>query len=87
MILEQYGTNKQEKSKKDIDPTYIFLREIRKNPKKVDIHDLKTDKVVLYPSIYKAALAMDQNTGVISMYDRKVWRSIYVKVLTESECL
>ena len=66
LIPEQY-TNKQEKAKKDIDPKYIFLREICKNPKKVEIHDLETDKVVLYPSIYKAALAMDQNTGVISM--------------------
>ena len=87
LIPEQYGTNKQEKAKKDIDPKYIFLREIRKNPKKVEIHDLKTDKVVLYPSIYKASLAMDQNTGVISMYDGIVWRSRYaIKVLTESEC-
>ena len=87
LIPEQYGTNKQEKAKKDIDPKYIFLREIRKNQTKVEIHDLETDKVVLYPSIYKAALAMNQNTGVISMYDRKVWRSRYaIKVLTESEC-
>ena len=27
LISEQYGTNKQEKAKKDIDPKYIFLRE------------------------------------------------------------
>ena len=59
LIPEQYGTNKQEKAKKDIDPTYIFLRQIRKNSKNVEIHDLETDTVVLYPSIYKAALAMD----------------------------
>ena len=72
LILEQYDTNKQEKAKKDIDPKYIFLRPIRKNQKKVEIYDLKTYKVVLYPSIYNAALAMDQNTGVISMYDEKV---------------
>ena len=37
---------------------------------------------------YKAALAMDQNTGVVSMYDEKVWRIRHaIKVLTESECL
>ena len=87
MIPEQYGTNKQENAKKDIDPKYIFLRQIGKKSKKVEIQDLETDKVVLYPSIYKAALAMDKNTGVISMYDGKVWRSRYaIKVLTESEC-
>ena len=86
LIPEQYGTNKQEKAKKDIDPKYIFLRQIRKNQKKVEIHDLEKDKVVPYPSICKGALAMDQNTGVNCTYDGKVWRSRYaIKVLTESQ--
>ena len=85
MISEEYDTNKQVKAKKDIDPKYIFLRQIHSNPKKVELHDLETDKVVLYPSIYKAALALDQNTGVIFMYNGRVWRKRYViKVLTES---
>ena len=53
---------------------------------KVEIHDLESDKVVLYYSIYKAALALDKNRGVIGMYNGKVWRSRYaVIVLTESE--
>ena len=71
MIHEKYGTIKQEKARKDINPKYNFLRQIRRNPKKFEIHDFETDKVVLYPSIYKAALALDQNTEVITMYDRK----------------
>ena len=84
-ISEIYGTIKEENAKKNIDPKYNFLRHIRRNPKKIEIYDLETDKVVLYPSIYKAALALDQNTGVISMYDEKVWRSRYaITVLTES---
>ena len=45
---------------------------MRRNPKKFEIHDLETDNVVLYPFIYKAVLALDQNPGVISMYDEKV---------------
>ena len=70
---------------KDIDPKYSFLRRIRNNTKKVEIHDLETDKVVLYSSIYKAALALDQNTRVIGMYNEKVWRNRYaINVLTES---
>ena len=85
LIPEKYETNKQIKAKKDVDPKYNFLREIHSNPKKVEIHDLETDKVVLYPSIYKAALALDQNIGVISMFNGKVWRNGYaIKVLTES---
>ena len=47
---EKYGSNKQKKEKKDIDPKYNFLRRIRNNPKKIEMHDLETDKTVLYPS-------------------------------------
>ena len=66
---------------KDIDPKYNLLRQIRKHPNQVEIHDLETDKVVIYPSIYKAASALDQNTRVIG----KVWRNRYaINVLTES---
>ena len=83
LIPVKYGTNKQEKAK-DIDPKYNFIRQICSNPKKVEIHDFETDKVVLYPSIYKAALALDQNTGIIALYEGKVWRNRYaIKVLTE----
>ena len=57
---------------KDIYSKCNFLRQIRSNQKKVDIYDLETDKVVLYPTIYKAALALDQYTGVISLYNGKV---------------
>ena len=55
---------------------------MRRKPKKVEIHDLEIHKFVLYPSVYKAALAMDQNTEVISMFDGKVFRSRYtIKVI------
>ena len=85
LIPEKYETNKQVKEKKDVDPKYNFLRQIHSNPKKVEIHDLETYKVIRYPSIYKAALALDQNTGVFSMYNGKVWRNRYaIKLLTES---
>ena len=84
MIPEKHGKNKQEKIIKDIDPKYSFLRQIRKIPKKVEIYDLETDKVVLYPSIYKSALGLDQNTVVIGMYYGKLWRNRYaIKVLAE----
>ena len=85
LIPEKYGTNKQENSKKDLDSNYNFLRQIRGNPKKVEIHDMEIDQVVIYPSIYKTASALDENTGVIGIYDGKVWRIRYaIKVLTES---
>ena len=50
------------------------------------MHDLETDKITLYPSIFKSALALEQNIGEISLYDGKVWRNRYaIKDLTESE--
>ena len=76
LIPEKYYTNKQVKTKKDRDPNFL---------RKVETHDLKTDTVVLYPSIYNAALVLDKNTGVIGMYNGKVWRNRYaIKVLTAS---
>ena len=66
---EKYDTNVKEK--KDINPKYNFLRQIRSNPKNIEILHLETDKVVLYPSIYKDAAALDQNSGVIDMYIEK----------------
>ena len=45
LIPEKYANNKQEKAKKDIDAKYSFLRQIRRNQKKVAIHDLEADKV------------------------------------------
>ena len=86
LIPEKYDIIIQDKSKKDIDPKFIFLRQIRSNPRKVQIHDLETDEVAIYPSIYRAALALSQNPGVIGMYNGKVWRNRYaIKVLTESD--
>ena len=86
LIPDKYDTNKQVKARKDIDHKYYFLKKIRSKLKKVEIHDLETDKVVLYPSICKSLLALDQNPGVIGMYNGKVWRNRYaIKVLTESE--
>ena len=85
LISEKYSTIKHENAKMNIDPKYYVLRQIRSKPNKDEINDLKTDKVVLYPCIYNAALALDKNTGEISMYDGKVWRSRYaINVLTES---
>ena len=69
LIHEKYETIKQVKVKKDIYHKYNFLREGHSNPKKVEIHDLETDKVDLYPSIYMAALALEKNPGVIGMYN------------------
>ena len=68
----KYGTNKQEKEKRDIDPKDNLHRQISSNPKKVEIHDFERDNFFLYTSMYKAALALNKNNGVISKYIGKV---------------
>ena len=75
----------KKKANNYIAPKYNFLWQIRRNPEKIEIHDFETDKVVLYPFIFKAALALDQIAGVIAMYDQNLWRNRYaIKVLIES---
>ena len=64
-MLEKYDIIIQDKSMKDIDHKNIYLRQIRSNARKVQIHDLETDEVAIYPSIYRAALVLGQNPGVI----------------------
>ena len=51
LISVKYDISTQEKAKKNIYPKYYFQRQIRINLKKVEIHDLETDKFILYPSI------------------------------------
>ena len=51
----------------------------------VEIRDMKTDEIVVYPSMYKAGTALVQDTILISENDGKEWRRRYaIKILTES---
>ena len=77
----------RENTKKEINPKYNFLKYIRICPKKVEIQDMETGKIIIYSSMYKAAKRFNQQTRLISAYDGKVWRNMYaIKALTESEC-
>ena len=55
LMPEKCDTSIQEKSKKDIDPKYIFLRQIHKNPKKVEIMIWKQMRL-LYSLLYTRLL-------------------------------
>ena len=76
----------REDTKKERNPIYNFLKYIRNSPKKVEIRDMKTDEIIVYSSMYKAAKRFNQQSTLISTYDEKVWRNRYaIKVLTESD--
>ena len=67
----------REDTKKERNPKYNFLKHIHNSPKKVEIRDLETDD--------KAAKRFNQQSGLISAFDGKVYRNRYaIKVLTES---
>ena len=74
-----------ENTKKELNPKYKFVKEIRNSPKKVEIQDMETGEIIIYSSMYKAAKTFNQQSRLISAYDGKVWRNRYaIKVLTES---
>ena len=74
----------RENAKKEINPKYNFLNNIRNSPKKDEIQDMETSEIVVYSSMYKSAKRFNQQSRLISKYDGKVWRNRYaIKVLTE----
>ena len=61
----------REDTKKEINPKYNFLKQIRHNPKKVEIRDMGTGEIIVYSSMYKAAKRFIQQSRLISTYDGK----------------
>ena len=76
---------KRKDTKKERNPKYNFLKQIRNSSKKVEIQDMETGEIIVYSSMYKAAKRSNQQSRLIYAYDGKVWRNRYaIKVLTES---
>ena len=77
--------SEREDTKKEINHKYNFLKHILNSPKKVKIRDTKTDEIIVYSSMYKAAKRFNQQSRLIPAYDGKVCRNRYdIQVLTES---
>ena len=67
--------------KKDIDQDrYEYLKEIKHNPKRVEIYDKETGETIIFPSIYKTSQSLGINTA--SIKDGRTWKKRYqIKVL------
>ena len=64
------------------DEKYDRLKRIRTHPRRVEILDRETGLIDSYSSMYKAAKALNQNAGVITMFNGKVYKKRYeIKVL------
>ena len=62
----------RENTKKETNPKYNFLKQIRNSPKKVEIQEIETGEIIIYSSMYKAAKRFNQRSRLISTYDGKV---------------
>ena len=51
------------------DPKYDRLKHIRTHPRRTEILYLETGETVSYPSMYKAAKAINRSSRIIAMYD------------------
>ena len=63
--------SERENTKKEINPKYNFLNDIRNSPKMVEIQDIETCEIIVYSSMYKAAKIFNQQSRLISTYDGK----------------
>ena len=50
----------REKTTKEINTKYNFLKHIRNSPEKVEIQDMETGEIIIYSSMYKAAKRFNQ---------------------------
>src|SRR5688572_18399263 len=68
------------------DEKYDRLKRIRTHPRRVEILDRETGLIDSYSSMYKAAKALNQSAGVITMFNGKVYKKRYeIKVLESEE--
>ena len=68
------------------DARYDRLKYIRTHPKRVEILDRETGSIDKYPSMYKAARALDQNPGVIAWFNGKIYKNRYeIRVLESTD--
>src|SRR5688572_15294947 len=86
LTLEVVENWKQPPKLTSKDEKYDRLKRIRTNPRRVEILDRETGLIDSYSSMYKAAKALNQNAGVITMFNGKVYKKRYeIKVLESEE--
>src|SRR6188768_34117 len=86
LTLEVVENWKQPPKVTSKDEKYDRLKRIRTHPRRVEILDRETGLIDSYSSMYKAAKALNQNAGVITMFNGKVYKKRYeIKVLESEE--
>ena len=52
---------------------YEFLKGVRNGSKKVEVKDLETGEIKIYPSIYSCAKALKVNPGTIKFFNMRLY--------------
>ena len=70
----------KEKSK---DVKYDRLKTIKQNPRKVMLEDIETGEINIFPSIYKAAIFIDQAPQTVTYWGNRegAWNNKYKVVI------
>ena len=84
LTLEVVENWKQPPKVTSKDEKYDRLKRIRTHPRRVEILDRETGLIDSYSSMYKAAKALNQNAGVITMFNGKVYKKRYEITVLES---
>ena len=76
-LLETKFVEKKQKREKnqDMDSKYAYLKDIRTNPKTVEVRDLKTNIVTVYPSTYRVRRELCISPSCLK--DGKTWIKRY----------
>ena len=72
--LKSKGIISEEIYEYDNDPNrYKFLKGIKNGIKKVEVKNLETGDIRVYPSIYSCAKALKVNPGTIKFFDKRLY--------------
>jgi hypothetical protein len=77
IIPEESLKKPKVQERREVDPKYLRLKDIRNNPMAVKIRDLELGTVTIYPSIYKVRRATRITDKTLRDYDGKVLRGRY----------
>ena len=62
-------------------PNYEILKTIRNEPKRVEMTDMETKEVKVYPSIYRAGKTLSINPGLIKYHNGRTYKNYKIKIL------
>lgn len=80
-ILSYDNCDKPQKIEKDVDEKYLRLKDIRNNPRQVEVTDTVTEDKAMFKSIYGCAKYFKISPSLLQHYDNKLFKDRYKIVI------